>query len=266
MVFAMFKMIFSAAVVSMFASLPFSASALEFDMTQFKSDALADSQTDYSNIKAANIATVFAIEDFEGFAKVGQIGSVGTTKLTTAVGSFTTLGSRGSGNTAIDENNAKGANRGKNIAIRQNGDTHDNGGRQNTSFNTSSDKTYLDSNDTLGFKWVASAGGEMFDRLLFTLTDPGDSGKRLTISAVGFTETFTIAPGQRNGDIFNFLIAFSAPVSTATLSLAKSGTNDGFSIDNIIIGAVPLPAAAWLLLGVTGALFAAKRRSTRKPA
>ena len=183
------------------------------------------------------------------------------------MGSFTTLGGKGSGSTAVDVNNQKvdNATRGLNLSIRQNGDGLDQGGRQNTSVGTGHE-TYLDSNDTLGIKWMASAGGTAFDRLLFTLTDPSDQGKTLTISAAGFTQKFTIAPRQPNGEIFNVLIGFSSAVTGATISLAKSGLNDGFSIDNATIGAVPLPAAAWLLLGVSGALVAAKRRSARRAA
>ena len=118
-------------------------------------------------------------------------------------------------------------------------------------------------------KWtvVNSANPTLaFTQLLFTLTDPSDQGKTLTISASGFTQTYTLQPGQSNGRIFNVLIGFSSAVTGATVSLAKNGVNDGFSIDNATIGAVPLPAAAWLLLGVSGALVAAKRRSARRAA
>ena len=282
----MLNSLYRTAAVAALASLPFSASALEFTVTQFSSSQLgdgtgagsSDSRTDYKETRDSTFATIFATEDFEGFDDLGQIGETATVtkngsevpvSLSTAVGSFTTLGGKGSGSTAVDVSNVKGddSKRGLNLSIRQDGDDPANGGRQNTSFTSSADDTYLDSNDTLGFEWVAgTAGSDAFDRLLFTLTDPSDVGKTLTISADGHSETHTILPRQPNGEIFNVLIGFSTGVSSATISLAKTGTNDGFSIDNVTVGAVPLPAAAWLLLGVSGALVGAKRRSARNAA
>ena len=261
-----------------------------------------DSRTDYAAIRGDTFATIFATEDFEGFTDLGQIGENNIKSLETDVGQFTTLNGKdkdpddaskgsystdaGSGSTAVDqENRGRGASgvdndeRGRNLSIRQNGDKDvngdltDNGGRQNTSFTNGNsidgftDNTYLDSNDTRGFRWVAqTANNDLFDRLLFTLTDPSDQGKDLTISADGFSETFEIKARQNNGEIFNVLIGFSTAVNSATISMAKSGLNDGFSADNFSVGAVPLPAAAWLLLGVSGALVGAKRRSARKAA
>ena len=43
-------------------------------------------------------------------------------------------------------------------------------------------------------------------------------------------------------------------------------TGDGFDVDAVGVQAIPLPAAAWLLLGVSGALIGAKRRQARKAA
>jgi hypothetical protein len=264
----MFKVMYRTAAVAVLASLPVGANALNFTVTQFADTALTASQTDYSNIRAASFGTIFATEDFEDAKyKVGQIGATDAATLSTAVGTFTTIGGKGTGDTAIDEFNTKTSSRGNNLAIREDGDAHPNGGRQNTSFTTASDNTYLDSNDTLGFEWVAgTADGDLFDRLLFTITDPTDQGKELTISAAGFTKTFTIAPREADGEIFNVLVGFSTGVSSATLLLEKSGTNDGFSFDNATVGAVPLPAAAWLLLAASGGLIAAKRRSARRDA
>jgi len=45
---------------------------------------------------------------------------------------------------------------------------------------------------------------------------------------------------------------------------ASSNNSKGFDVD--AVGVVPLPAAAWLLLGVSGALVAAKRRAANKAA
>ena len=307
----MLKVLYRAAAVAALASLPFSASALDFTVSQFASGQLGDttgarnvdSRTDYAAIRDETMATIFATEDFEGFTNLGQIGEDYTASLSTAVGNFTTLNGKlidpeassggstystdaGSGTTAVDQNNrGRGATdvdnskRGRNLSIRQNGDTDDNGnstdngGRQNTSFTNGNstdgftDDTYLDSNDTRGFRWVAkTANSDHFDRLLFTLTDPSDQGKDLTISAGGFSETFEIKARQDNGEIFNVLIGFSTAVNEATISMAKTGLNDGFSVDNVTVGAVPLPAAAWLLIAASGGLIVAKRRQAKKAA
>lgn len=272
MVFTMLKLLYRMATVATLVSLPFSASALGFAVTQYTSSNFAAAQSNYNTV-AAGFLTL-ANEDFEGFSKAGQIGASRSSVLSTKVGTFTTTsttaGGKGNGSTAIDELNAKGANRGNNIAIRQNGDAandpHPNGGRQNTS-QGAGHKTYLDSNDTLGIRWVAQlASGRAFDLLLFTLTDPSDVGRMLTISASGIQQNFVIAPGTANGDIFNVLIRFSSAVTSATVLMQNNGRNDGFSTDNNRIGVVPLPAAVWLLLGVSGVLVVAKRRSARQAA
>ena len=249
---------------------PQAASALQFTVNQFVRSNLAAAQADFAALIGPD--WTFAVtEGFESTGRpVGQIGVDSAASLSTSVGSFTTLGGKGTGTTAIGVADADNgfdasrtdADRGLNLSIRQNTDNDDNGGRQNTSGGLGH-VTYLDSNDTLGMKWTASLGGTAFDRLVFTLTDPTDQGKTLTISAAGHTGSFTIAPPKSNGSIFNVLVAFSSTVTSAELSLAKSGVNDGFSIDNATIGAVPLPAAAWLLLAASGGLIAAKRRRER---
>lgn len=257
---------------------PISASALDFTVNQFARSDLSGAQSNFADLIGPNWLFTVA-EDFEGFSGPRQIGPDHTESLSTSVGSFTTLNGKpldpddsasairsttpGSGSTAIDTSGGKNDDeRGRNLSIRQNEDSQPNGGRQNTS-SGDDDKTYLDSNDTLGMQWTASdAGGRMFDRLLFTLTDPSDQGKTLTISANGFTQIHTIAPRQPNGEIFNVLIGFSERLESATVWLEKSGRNDGFSIDNATIGAVPLPAAAWLLMFASGSLIAAKRRQS----
>lgn len=257
---------------------PVGASALNFTVGQYSKTDLTSAQTDFAAWIGPDwkFATT---EDFEGFGDtsssdfvgVKQIGQDSTAVLETAVGSFTTLGGTGRGTTAIGTSgSASDSDRGQTLAIRQNNDTFvdedgnlgnlPNGGRQNTSMGEGH-KTYLDSNDTKGFKWIASAGGTAFDRLLFTLTDPSDVSRTLTISALDFSDTYKVEPKQPNGEIFNVLIEFRSPVTEATISLAKNGTGDGFSIDNATVGAVPLPAAVWLLMFASGGLIAAKRRS-----
>jgi len=278
------------AAAGLIATAPLAATALDFTVMQYGKGDLTTAQSEFADLIGPN--WLFAVtEDFEGTLKndagdtvsaPSQIGPDNTASLTTAVGSFTTLNGKdgrattaGTGNTAIDTSGGKDdAERGRNLSIRQDGDNQPNGGRQNTSvadyadIDSNDHDTYLDSNDTLGMKWTAgvtdgSGSARAFDRLLFTLTDPADQGKTLTISAGGYTETHEILPRQPNGEIFNVLIAFSDTVTGAEISLEKSGLKDGFSIDNVTVGAVPLPAAAWLLMVASGGLIAAKRRAAR---
>jgi hypothetical protein len=53
-------------------------------------------------------------------------------------------------------------------------------------------------------------------------------------------------------------------VTFQSIAFASNGT--GRDINAFEFATVPLPAAAWLLLGVSGALVGAKRRSARKAA
>jgi hypothetical protein len=237
------------------ALMPASASALGIDVRTFTS--LGTAQTAYAT-EAAKFAT-FAVEDFET-APLGQISGT----LNTAVGGFTTLGGTGSGTSAI------GTPRGTNLAVRQDSETND-GGRFNTTLGGS---RYLDSNDTNGIRWSIPGsvpdGLGLFDRILFTLVDVADQGRILTINALdadgrAYNTTRTIM-SQGPSTINTVLISFTAPVSIATILLAKNGTNDGFSIDDARVGAIPLPAAAWLLLAASGGLIAAKRRRNRRAA
>ena len=80
----------------------------------------------------------------------------------------------------------------------------------------------------------------------------------------------SVAPGK---DLPNFFASFGDGVTTSgdTLYLFfddKPGVVTDDNHDDLVIKVqvVPLPAAAWLLLGVSGALVAAKRRSNRRAA
>jgi hypothetical protein len=55
-------------------------------------------------------------------------------------------------------------------------------------------------------------------------------------------------------------------VTFQSIAFASNGTDPETDINAFEFATVPLPAAAWLLLGVSGALVGAKRRSARKAA
>jgi hypothetical protein len=240
------------------ALMPASASALGIDVRTFTS--LGDARSAYAT-EAAKF-TAFAVEDFEDrVTEPVPLGQISGT-LNTRVGGFTTVSGTGSGTSAIGD--------GTNLAVRQDSETND-GGRFNTTLGGS---RYLDSNDTNGIRWSIPGsvpdGLGLFDRILFTLVDVADQGRILTINALdadgsAYNTTRTIM-SQGPSTINTVLISFTAPVSIATILLAKNGTNDGFSIDDARVGAIPLPAAAWLLLAASGGLIAAKRRRNRRAA
>ncbi len=191
------------------------------------------------------------VEDFEGFA-----GAVGTgaevSPVTTAVGTFTTIGATGSGGSVIGGGDA--------LTVRTQGS---NGfGRVNTTVGGS---YYLDSNDTFGVDWDAMLGnGAAFNSLAFSLSDAADQGARLRISAGGDElETLLNLP---NGNVQFVVVSFENAVTGASIELANMNaagtmrTNDGFGIDDVVIAAVPVPAAGLLLLGGLGALRLRSRR------
>lgn len=180
------------------------------------------------------------VETFEGFG-TGQIAG----SLATAVGAITTLGGTGTGASVTGD--------GTNLAVRN----APNYGRVNT---TTGGSRFLDSNDTLGMVWnVALAGGAMFDRIIFSLSDAADQGARLSI--IAGQETLETIVGQKNGAVRLVEIRFGTLVSGATILLSNNGRlNDGFAIDDATVGAVPLPAGGVLLLTALGGLGLARRR------
>ncbi len=185
---------------------------------------------------------VIAQETFEGFA-VGNGDFTGT-----SVGDFTEIGGVGSGGSVIPG--------GDELAVSD--DTSF--GRENTTVGGSK---WLDSNDTLGISWAASAGGALFGSLAFSLSDAADLGATLTVEADGAFLTDFVGQGDNTVDWV--VISFGgAGVSSADITLTNSITNDGFGIDDVTIAAVPLPAGAALMLTGLGGLAIARRRKAAK--
>lgn len=176
----------------------------------------------------------------------------------TNVGSFRTLGGIGSGGTV---SYADFANDGSQLAIRD-GNVYGRTSTTSALTGNGADDKFLDSNDTFGIRWDVSLGGRMFDRLVFTLTDATDVGATLYVMAEGMVVPLY---GLANGAKKIVEIDFGMALSNATVFLSnyrngKQMLNDGFSIDDIAVSEVPLPASALLLLGGLGGLVAFRRR------
>ncbi len=188
---------------------------------------------------------VLATEDFEGFEAEVQ----GALPMT-AVGSFSTLGPTGSGDSVVGD--------GTEVAVRD-GSTVDPFGRVNTTQGDDA-KNWLDSNDTTGIVWDAELDGVFFDEVAFSLSDATDQGATLSVIAGGETASFS---GLGNGNVQWVIVSFMDSVDMATITLSNNDQlNDGFGIDDATIAAVPLPAGLLLLGTALGGLGIARRRKT----
>lgn len=270
----MHKTIIRTASVLALACLPFSASALSITVTE-TTTALSDAQDDFRT-QLGKLQS-FVIEDFESFS-LDQNGQknfdLSNRTLSTRVGDMVFSGSSGGGS----------AVRGDAGSGRINSATDESPffGRFNTSSSdfggNSADgehNQYLETNDVQTMTWNAFDRDDVnntFDRLLFSITDFADQGATFRVMASedkNTSATFTLSSGALSGEIRNFVVAFSQPVSFASVefsNIAGPRNRDGGGFDNMTIGTVPLPAALWLLLGASGALIVAKRRSATKAA
>ena len=269
----MYKAITRTASVLALACLPFSASALSITVTQ-TTNSLAAAQDDFQT--QLNKLQSFIIEDFESFS-LDQDGQkdfdLASRTLETRVGDMVFSGNAGGGNAVAGDPKSG----------RINSATDDDPffGRFNTSTSTfggnSADgehNQYLETNDVQTMTWKAFDSEDTtntFDRLLFSVTDFADQGATFRIVASNGTvsDTFTLSSGAQSGEIRNFVVAFSEAQTAATVifsNIAGPTSKDGGGFDNMTLATIPLPAALWLLLGASGALVVAKRRSLGKAA
>ena len=192
-------------------------------------------------------------EDFESFREANV-----SNGFSTAVGRFSTLGGKGTGGTVT---RSGFANDGTKLAVRD-GNVY---GRTSTTKSLTGNKAhnkFLDSNDTYGIRWDVSIGGSVFQKLLLTVSDAADTGAALEISVNGMSYSFA---RQRNGNKKLVEIDLGRGVTEASVFFTNfkgnnRKVNDGFSLDDVRVSSVPLPASALLLLAGLGGLAAYGRR------
>ncbi|TNF64832.1 MAG: VPLPA-CTERM sorting domain-containing protein [Rhodobacteraceae bacterium] len=176
----------------------------------------------------------------------------------TSVGSFTGLGTAGSGSTAVS---CGGAAVGDGACVKPAGSA---GGRFATD-----GQNWLDSNDMESILWtIPGPDGAPFaaiTRIAFLLTDIDDvDWVRFNIQAggdaIGSTQN-SVSGGLRDGRLHLVTMDFSEAVRNVAITMTN-GRNDGFGIDSVgvAVAPVPLPAAGWLMIAGLGGLAALRRR------
>ena len=238
-----------------------SASAVTFQFDPYARPRLADAQQALAAFRAGTDGfggpglkvTAFKHEDFESYQAWN--GTTGTHDLThTEVGSFTSLGGHGTGNSAI--------NGGTTLEVRN--DDPFFWQRENT---TIGGANWLDSNDTKGIGWDVG-GLPSFNSVAFLLTDAADVGAKFSILVGGTPLSQVLGSVHRlgNGNIQLVRILLDAPVSSLRIEMSDDRLNDGFGIDGVTvanIAAVPVPPAAMLILSAFAAMAGFYRRRAR---
>ena len=103
----------------------------------------------------------------------------------------------------------------------------------------------------------------MFDSLVLTLTDATDVGAIMRITVGVNTYLFS---GLSDANKQTVRIDFDQAIDTASIFFGnwRNGAprlNDGFSIDDIAVSEVPLPASSLLLLAGLAGLASTRRKS-----
>jgi hypothetical protein len=238
------------------------ATAAAFALSAGAAQAASISVTAFSvanyNTAVSGFGTT-VVEDFESYAR-GNVGNGESDPgFATAVGTFKTMGGTGTGGTVTDPNPDLD---GSKLAIRD-GNVY---GRTSTTAlltgNPSFDQ-FLDSNDTFGIRWLVDIGS-MFNKIVFTLTDTTDVGATMRINTPGASEVTLQGLGNANRRLV--VVDFGAGVNSAEITFFNTNAqgrpflNDGFSIDDIAVSAVPLPAPAFMLIAGLAGLAAMRRK------
>lgn len=220
------------------------ASATSIKVSDFSPEAYSNAVSGFANAVVENFEDNTERPVADGFR--------------TAVGHFASLGGTGTGATVTE---SPFANDGTRLALRE-GEVY---GRRSTTGDLTGNETddmFLDSNDTYGMRWDLSLGGRMFNKVVLTLTDASDVGATLYIMV---RDMMVPLSGLADGASKLVEIDFGEAIKRTTIFFANYRQdelviNDGFSVDDITVNEVPLPASSLLLLGGMGGLAAMRRR------
>lgn len=218
----------------------------------------------------SNYLSSLASYQQETFDNLGSISATGSTSLgavqtgnqqsswvwaseqfTTSVGTFTMVKSDG----AADNSDVR-----PDLLMIENSSTGEFGRSPSHATN------WLDSNDADIVSWDISGVG-FFDSLGFYLSDVNDQGASLKLVFNDGTEhTTQLNSSLSNGNLMYVSLMADVAISSATL-LFDNGTNenDGWGIDTITVGSLPIPEPATLALLSLGLIgVGAARRSARQ--
>jgi hypothetical protein len=201
-------------------------------------------------------ALLLALAAPAGAATITEVAGPGTgTKLALAAGDFKGIGTCGFGRSVINDGCSPAA-KSDPTADHAYGRFDPLGGE------------WWDSQDLAFVDWTVHSG-TAFTSVTFALTDAFDQkaspkfGLLDSNFALAVDGTlWSIAERQANASINWITVDFGKAVTSASIHFFTR-TNDGFSISSATVAPVPLPAAAWLLLGGLGALFGLRRKAAR---
>jgi hypothetical protein len=233
-----------------------SAATVDLEITRFDRGQLAAAKVARADFLAGFALSNLRTEGFGGYQPWNGISGT-TDPQNTAVGSFTAIGSPGSGGSKIGD--------GSKLQVR--GDDEMQWGRYSSDAAGLSGN-WLDSNDNTGMRWEIAGLGP-FNVLAFFVIDAADVGGRFSIK-VGdtlFADLAGTSGRLANGNIHFVRLMLDEAVENLTVELMHDRTNDGFGIDGVAmahleVAQAPVPPAAFLLGSGIALMGLLRRRRT----
>jgi hypothetical protein len=227
------------------------ASAATVQIQEFAQNNVVGAQAAHAGFVGAASVQGYKTETFASHQAWN--GVTGTTNPAgTKVGSFSSLGGIGTGQSAI--------NGGAGLEVR-----NDNPFRWGRHSILNPGGNWLDSNDTYGMRWQVG-GLSQFNALSFFMTDVADVGGKfsLKVGDTVFSDLIGATGRLANGTIHFVTIFLPTAIDSLVVELRHDRLNDGFGIDGVTVAQVapvPLPPAAALLIGGLVILVGLRRKA-----